>query len=148
MALLGLSGAPLAGDTFVVVADERKGRQIALSRQQKHREEMIVSKQRVTLEDLHRRIKEGEVKELRMIIKGDVQGSLGPLRDSLERISTEAVKLRVIHSSVGAITETDVMLASASNGVIVGFNVRPQPKAQKLAEQEKVELRQIGRAHV
>ncbi len=139
--VLGLSGVAMAGDTFVVVADERKGRQIALSRQQKHREEMIVSKQRVTLEDLHRRIKEGEVKELRLIIKGDVQGSIGPLRESLERISTEAVKLKVIHSSVGAINETDVMLASASNAVIVGFNVRPDPKAQKLAEQEKVEIR-------
>ena len=139
--VLGLSGIPLAGDSFVVVADERKGRQIALGRQQKHREEMIVSKHRVTLEDLHRRIQEGEVKELRLIIKADVQGSLGPLRESLERIGTEAVRLKVIHGSVGAITETDVMLASASNGVIVGFNVRPEPKAQRLAEQEKVELR-------
>jgi len=139
--VLGLSGVPMAGDTLVVVADERKGRQIALSRQQKHRETMIVSKQRVTLEDLHRRIQEGEVKELRIIIKGDVQGSIGPLRESLERISTEAVRLNVIHCSVGAITETDVMLASASNAVIVGFSVRPEPKAQKLAEQEKVEVR-------
>ncbi|MBF8260485.1 MAG: infB [candidate division NC10 bacterium] len=138
---LGLSGVPMAGDTLVVVADERKGRQIALSRQQKHREEMIVSKRRVTLEDLYRRIQEGEVKELRIIIKGDVQGSIGPLRESLERISTEAVRLKVIHCSVGAITETDVMLASASNAVIVGFSVRPEPKAQKLAEQEKVEIR-------
>ena len=138
---LGLSGVPMAGDALVVVADERKGRQIALSRQQKHREKMIVSKRRVTLEDLHRRIQEGEVKELRIIIKGDVQGSIGPLRESLERISTEAVRLKVIHCSVGAITETDVMLASASNAVIVGFSVRPEPKAQKLAEQEKVEIR-------
>lgn len=139
--VLGLSGIPLAGDTFVVVADERKGRQIAVGRQQKHREERIVSRHRVTLEDLHRRIKEGEVKELHMIIKGDVQGSIGPFRESLERISTEAVKLKVIHSSVGAINETDVMLASASNAVIVGFNVRPDSKAQKLAELEKVEIR-------
>jgi translation initiation factor IF-2 len=139
--VLGLSGVPMAGDTFVVVADERRGRQIALSRQQKHREDMIVSKQRVTLGDLHRRIREGEVKELRIIIKGDVQGSIGPLRESLERISTEAVRLKVIHSSVGAVTETDVMLASASNAVIVGFNVRPETKAQKLAEHEKVEIR-------
>jgi len=139
--VLGLSGVPMAGDTFVVVADERRGRQIALSRQQKHREDMIVSKRRVTLGDLHRRIQEGEVKELRIIIKGDVQGSIGPLRESLERISTEAVRLKVIHSSVGAVTETDVMLASASNAVIVGFNVRPETKAQRLAEQEKVEVR-------
>ncbi|MDE2322345.1 MAG: translation initiation factor IF-2 [candidate division NC10 bacterium] len=139
--VLGLSGVPMAGDTFVVVSDERKGRQIALSRQQKHREEMIVSKHRVTLEDLHRRIQEGEVKELRMIIKGDVQGSIGPFRESLGRIGTDAVRLKVIHASVGAITETDVMLASASNAVIVGFHVRPEPKAQKLAEQEGVEIR-------
>src|SRR5574337_653365 len=139
--VLGLSGVPMAGDTFVVVSDERKGRQIAISRQQKHREEMIGSKHRVTLEDLHRRIRDGEVKELRMIIKGDVQGSVGPFRESLERISTEAVRLKVIHASVGAITETDVMLASASNAVIVGFNVRPEPKTQKLAELEGVEIR-------
>jgi translation initiation factor IF-2 len=139
--VLGLSGVPMAGDSFIVVGDERKARQIALARQQKHREDMIVSKRRVTLEDLHRRIQEGEVKELRMIIKADVQGSLGPLRESLERLSTEAVRLKVIHASVGAVTETDVMLASASNAVILGFNVRPEPKAQKLAEQERVELR-------
>lgn len=139
--VLGLSGVPMAGDTFVVVSDERKGRQIAISRQQKHREERIGSKHRMTLEDLHRRIREGEVKELRMIIKGDFQGSVGPLRESLERISTEAVRLKVIHASVGAINETDVMLASASNAVIVGFNVRPEPKTQKLAELEGVEIR-------
>jgi len=139
--VLGLSGVPMAGDTFAVVSDERRGRQIALSRQQKHREEMIVSKHRMTLDDLHRRIQEGEVKELRMIIKGDVQGSIGPFRESLGRISTDAVRLKVIHASVGAITETDVMLASASNAVIVGFHVRPEPKAQKLAEQEGVEIR-------
>ena len=139
--VLGLSGVPMAGDTFVVVSDERKGRLIAISRQQKHREERIGSKHRMTLEDLHRRIREGEVKELRMIIKGDVQGSVGPLRESLERISTEAVRLKVIHASVGAINETDVMLASASNAVIVGFNVRPDPKTQKLAELEGVEVR-------
>lgn len=139
--VLGLSGVPMAGDTFVVVSDERRGRQIALSRQQKHREEMIVSKHRMTLDDLHRRIQEGEVKELRMIIKGDVQGSIGPFRESLGRIGSDAVRLKVIHASVGAITETDVMLASASNAVIVGFHVRPEPKAQKLAEQEGVEIR-------
>lgn len=139
--VLGLSGVPMAGDTFVVVSDERKGRLIAISRQQKHREERIGSKHRMTLEDLHRRIREGEVKELRMIIKGDVQGSVGPIRESLERISTEAVRLKVIHASVGSINETDVMLASASNAVIVGFNVRPEPKTQKLADLEGVEVR-------
>ncbi|MBZ0160408.1 MAG: translation initiation factor IF-2 [bacterium] len=139
--VLGLSGIPMAGDTFVVVSDERKGRQIALGRQQKHREETIVSKHRITLEDLHRRIAEGEVKELRIIIKGDVQGSIGPFRESLGRIGTGAVRLKVIHASVGAINETDVMLASASNAIIVGFHVRPDPKVQKLAEQEGVDIR-------
>ncbi len=139
--VLGLPGVPMAGDTFVVVSDERKGRQIALGRQQKHREEMIGSKRHMTLEDLHRSIEEGEIKELRMIIKGDVQGSIGPFRESLGRIGSGAVRLKVIHASVGAITETDVMLAAASNAIIVGFHVRPDPKVQKLAEYEGVEIR-------
>jgi translation initiation factor IF-2 len=139
--ILGLSGVPLAGDMFAAVGDERKARQIALARQEKHRLEMVVSQPRVTLEVLHHQIQQGEVKELRMILKGDVQGSVEPLRDSLERLGTEQVKVRVIHSSVGAITESDVMLASASNAIIVGFNVRPEPKAQRLAEQEKVDVR-------
>lgn len=139
--VLGISGVPQAGDTFIFVSDERKARQIALNRQEKHRQEVITFQKRLTLEDLHRRIQEGEVKELRIIIKGDVQGSIEPLRDSLERLSTSAVKLKVIHSSVGAITETDVMLASASNAIVLGFNVRPEPKALKLAEQEGVDIR-------
>ncbi len=139
--ILGLSGVPLAGDNFAAVGDERKARQIALARQERHRQEAMVSQPRITLDALHQQIEQGEVKELRMIIKGDVQGSVEPLRDSLERLSTERVKVNVIHSSVGAITESDVMLASASNAIIVGFNVRPEPKAQKLAEQEHVDLR-------
>ena len=141
VAILGLSGVPLAGDTFAVVGDERKARQIAVARQERHRQEVMVSQPRITLDALHQQIEQGEVKELRMIIKGDVQGSVEPLRESLERLSTERVKVNVIHSSVGAITETDVMLASASNAIIVGFNVRPEPKAQRLAEQEHVDLR-------
>jgi translation initiation factor IF-2 len=139
--ILGLSGVPLAGDTFAAVGDERKARQIALARQERHRQEAVVSQPRITLDALHQQIEQGEVKELRMIIKGDVQGSVEPLRESLERLSTERVKVNAIHSSVGAITESDVMLASASNAIIVGFNVRPEPKAQKLAEQEHVDLR-------
>jgi translation initiation factor IF-2 len=139
--ILGLSGVPLAGDNFAAVGDERKARQIALARQERHRQEAMVSQPRITLDALHQQIEQGEVKELRMIIKGDVQGSVEPLRESLERLSTERVKVNVIHSSVGAITESDVMLASASNAIIVGFNVRPEPKAQKLAEQEHVDLR-------
>jgi translation initiation factor IF-2 len=139
--ILGLSGVPLAGDNFAAVGDERKARQIALARQERHRQEVMVSQPRITLDALHQQIEQGAVKELRMIIKGDVQGSVEPLRESLERLSTERVKVNVIHSSVGAITESDVMLASASNAIIVGFNVRPEPKGQKLAEQEHVDLR-------
>jgi translation initiation factor IF-2 len=101
----------------------------------------MAAQRRVTLADLHRQIAQGEVKELPIILKGDVQGSIEALRESLERLSTEQVKLRVIHDSVGAITETDVMLASASNAIIVGFSVRPAPQAQRLAEQERVDIR-------
>jgi len=139
--ILGLSGVPLAGDTFAAVGDERKARQIALARQERHRQETMVSQPRITLDALHQQIQQGEVKELRMVLKGDVQGSVEPLRESLERLGTEQVIVKVIHSSVGAITESDVMLAAASNAIIVGFNVRPEPKAQRLAEQEKVDVR-------
>ncbi|MBI1999985.1 MAG: translation initiation factor IF-2 [candidate division NC10 bacterium] len=139
--ILGLSGVPLAGDTFAVVGDERKARQIAQARQEKHRQETMISQPRITLDALHQQIQRGEVKELRLILKGDVQGSVEPLRESLERLGTEQVMVKVIHSSVGAITESDVMLAAASNAIIAGFNVRPEPKAQKLAEQEQVDVR-------
>ena len=139
--ILGLSGVPLAGDTFAVVGDERKARRIALARQEKHRQETMVSQPRITLDALHQQIQRGEVKELRLILKGDVQGSVEPLRESLERLGTDQVMMKVIHSSVGAITESDVMLAAASNAIIVGFNMRPEPKAQKLAEQEQVDVR-------
>ena len=139
--VLGLSGVPLAGDAFAAVGDERKARQIALARQEKHRQEVVVSQPRLTLDALHQQIQQGEVKELRLILKGDVQGSVEPLRESLERLATDQVTVKVIHTSVGAITESDVMLAAASNAIVVGFNVRPEPKAQRLAEQERVDLR-------
>jgi translation initiation factor IF-2 len=139
--VFGFSGVPTAGEAFLVVPDEKKARMIAISRAQKHREEVIEAKPRITLDDLHRQIEEGAVKELRMIIKGDVQGSVEPVQDSLERIGTAAVKLKVIHSGVGAITESDVALASASNAIILGFNVKPEIKAQKLAAQEGAEIR-------
>jgi translation initiation factor IF-2 len=139
--ILGLSGVPLAGDTFAVVGDERKARQIALARQEKQRQEMAATQPRMTLDALHQQIQQGEVKELRLILKGDVQGSVEPLRESLERLATEQVTVKVLHTSVGAITESDVMLAAASNAIVVGFNVRPEPKAQRLAEQERVDLR-------
>ena len=139
--ILGLSGVPLAGDNFAVVGGERKARQIAMARQEMHRQETMVAQPRVTLDDLHQRIQQGEVKELRLIIKGDVQGSVEPLQDSLQRVGTGQVVVKTIHSSVGAITESDVMLAAASNAIIIGFNVRPEPKAQKLAGREKVDIR-------
>lgn len=139
--VLGLSGVPMAGDQFVVVSDERKARQIALTRLKKHREATYTSKVHLTLEDLHRRIREGEVKELRLIIKGDVQGSVEALRDALERLGGEAVKLKVIHAALGPVSESDVMLASASNAIILGFGVRADPQAHRLAEEERVQIR-------
>lgn len=139
--VIGLSGVPLAGDLFQVVADERKARQIAIVRQQRQREEHIQRTSRVTLEDLYRQIKEGEVKELNVLIKADVQGSAQAVRDALEKLSTSEVRLRVIQGAVGGITESDVMLASASNAIIIGFNVRPTPKARELTEREGVDVR-------
>jgi translation initiation factor IF-2 len=139
--VLGLSGVPLAGDLFQVVADEKKARQIALIRQERQREEHIQRTSRVTLEDLYRQIKEGEVKELNVLIKADVQGSVQAVRDTLEKLSTSEVRLRVIQGGVGGITESDVMLASASNAIVIGFNVRPTPKARELAEREGVDIR-------
>jgi translation initiation factor IF-2 len=139
--VIGLSGVPLAGDAFQVVGDEKKARQIATLRQQRQREEHIQRTSRVTLEDLYRQIKEGEVKELNVLIKADVQGSAQAVRDTLEKLSTSEVRVRVIQGAVGGITESDVMLASASNAIIIGFNVRPTPKARELAEREGVDVR-------
>ena len=139
--VIGLSGVPLAGDLFQVVSDEKKARQIATIRQQRRREEHMQRTSRVTLEDLYRQIKEGEVKELNVLIKADVQGSGQAVRDTLEKLSTSEVRLRVIQGAVGGITESDVMLASASNAIIIGFNIRPTPKARELAEREGVDIR-------
>jgi len=138
--ILGLSGVPSAGDTLVVVADERKARQIAMMRSERDRTRARATA-RVTLEDLHTRIQTGEVKELRLVLKADVQGSVEALTESLERLSTDEVKLKVIHGSVGAITESDVMLASASNAIVLGFNVKAEPKAASQAQADGVDLR-------
>jgi translation initiation factor IF-2 len=138
--ILGLSGVPQAGDTLLVVSDERKARQIATVRAERDRLKGKAAT-RVTLEDLHRRIEAGEVKELRLILKADVQGSVEALTESLERLSTEEVRLKVIHGSVGAINESDVMLASASNAIVIGFNVKPEPKAAAQAQAEGVDVR-------
>jgi len=139
--VVGLSGVPQAGDLFQTTADEKKARQIATLRQQRQREEHIQRTARVTLEDLYRQIKEGEVKELNVLIKADVHGSGQAVRDTLEKLGTSEVRLRVIQGAVGGITESDVMLGSASNAIIIGFNVRPTPKARELAEREGVDVR-------
>ena len=138
--LLGLSGVPQAGDTLLVVSDERKARQIATVRSERDRLKGK-SATRVTLEDLHKQIEAGEVKELRLVIKADVQGSVEALTESLERLSTDEVKLKVIHSSVGTVNESDVMLASASNAIVLGFNVKADPKAATQAQANGVDMR-------
>jgi len=138
--VLGLSGVPSAGDTLVAVADERKARQIATMRADRDRTRGRATT-RVTLEDLHARIEAGEVKELRLVLKADVQGSVEALTEALERLSTDEVKLKVIHGSVGAITESDVMLASASNAIVLGFNVKAEPKAASQAQADGVDVR-------
>ncbi len=137
----GISGVPQAGDEFVVVEDERQARQVAAHRQLKLREAELSRATKVTLDNLFARIKEGETKELRMVLKADVQGSLGAIIDSLNNLSTEEIKVNVIHSAAGAVTETDIMLASASDAIVIGFSVRAPQKVQELAEAEKVDLR-------
>ncbi len=139
--LLGLEGLPQAGDQFVVVADREKARGISEYREQKAREAALAKSSRVSLEGLAEQLKSVGVKELNVILKADVQGSVEVLGDLLTKQSTDKVKVKILHSGVGAITETDVLLASASNAIIIGFNVRPERKAQELAEQEKVDIR-------
>jgi translation initiation factor IF-2 len=136
----GLSGVPAAGDVLVVVSDERKARQIATMRQDREKLKGKAST-RITLEGLQKQIQTGEVKELRLVLKADVQGSVEAVAEALERLSTDEVKLKVIHSSVGAINESDVMLASASSAVIIGFNVKAEPKAASHAQANGVDIR-------
>jgi translation initiation factor IF-2 len=136
----GLDGLPDAGQKFAVLKDERTARQIALHRQERDREK-AVARPRFSLEDLHRHIEVGDLKELNIVIKADVQGSMEALQFSLRKLSGEKVKVNVIHAGVGGISESDVMLASASTAVVIGFNVRPEPKAAELAERESVDVR-------
>src|SRR5262245_46599522 len=138
--ILGISGVPSAGDVLVAVSDERKARQIAAMRQDRDKAKTKAAT-RITLEGLHKQIQTGEVKELRLILKADVQGSVEALTESLERLSTDEVKLKVIHASVGAINESDVMLASASNAIVLGFNVKAEPKAATQAQSSGVDVR-------
>ncbi len=139
--ILGLSEVPAAGDRFHQVKDEKTARDIAAKRKQKVREEYLQSTHKVSLENLYNQIKEGKVKELNIIVKADVQGSIEALKQSLQKLSNEEVKVRVLHGAVGAITETDVTLASASNAIIIGFNVRPDSNAQAAAEKESVDIK-------
>lgn len=139
--ITGLSEVPKAGDKLIVVDDEKMARNIAAKRQSKIKEDKVKSDKRVSLEDLYDRMKEGELKELNIIVKADVQGSVEAVRQSLLKLSNEEVVIKPIHGGVGAITETDVMLASASNAIIIGFNVRPTSSATSLAKSEEVDLR-------
>ena len=143
--ILGLEGMPNAGDPFQVTETERMARQISLKRQELKRFEDSRNVKKVTLDNLYETITEGEVLELKVIIKGDVQGSVEALKQSLEKLSTREIRLNVIHASAGAINDSDVMLAAAdSNAIIIGFNVRPTPQAKILAEQEKVDIRKYN----
>jgi translation initiation factor IF-2 len=139
--ILGLESMPDAGDTFLVMADRDKAKGIATYRKAKEREALLAKSSRVSLEGLAEQIKQAGVKDLNLILKGDVQGSVEVLADSLSRMSTEKVRVKVLHSGVGAITESDVLLASASNAVVIGFNVKPDRKAQEVADRENVEIR-------
>jgi translation initiation factor IF-2 len=139
--MLGLSGAPQAGDKFVVMEDEREAREIANKRLQLAREQGMRTKKHITLDEIGRRLAIGDFKELNIIVKGDVDGSIEALADSLLKLSTQKVQVNIIHKSVGAISESDVMLASASNAIIVGFQVRPTGSARKLAEEEQIDVR-------
>jgi translation initiation factor IF-2 len=139
--ILGMEGLPQAGDQFVVVADRDKARGISEYREQKAREATLAKSSRVSLEGLAEQIQTAGTKELNIILKGDVHGSVEVLSDLLAKLSNDKVRLKLLRSGVGAITETDVLLASASNAIIIGFNVRPERKAQGLAEQEEVDIR-------
>jgi translation initiation factor IF-2 len=139
--ILGLGGVPEAGDTFVAVADDQKARQVAEHRKAKQREAEMAKTAKVSLDDLYQQIQTGEVKELKIVLKADVQGSVEAMSEALRRLSSDDVRVNVLHASVGGITESDVLLASASNAIVIGFNVRPEPKAAALAEREGVDIR-------
>jgi len=139
--VIGLPGVPSAGDVFQAVKDERIAREIAEDRARKQRATELAGAGKVSLDDLFAKIQEGSVKELALVIKADVQGSSEALAAAVEKLPTEVVKLRVIHNGVGGITESDVLLAAASNAIIIGFNIRPEPKASDLAEKERVDVR-------
>lgn len=139
--ILGLSDVPAGGDQFVEVPNDKTARLIAEKRQEMQREEMLKATSKISLDDLFEQMSEGKVKDLNIVIKADVQGSVQAVKQSLERLSNDEVQIKVIHGGVGAITESDVLLASASNAIIIGFNVRPVSGAEQLAEKETVDIR-------
>lgn len=141
VSILGLDGAPQAGDKFKVYEDEREAKQIAAKRSQLSREQSVRTQRHITLDEIGRRIALGGFKELNIILKGDVDGSVEALTDSLQKLSTEEIQVNIIHKGVGAITESDVLLASASEAIIIGFNVRPSVNARQLAEKEEIDIR-------
>ncbi len=141
VSILGLDGAPQAGDNFNVLQDEKEAKQIAAKRTQLLREQNVRTQRHITLDEIGRRIALGEFKELNMILKGDVDGSVEALTDSLQKLSTEEIQVNIIHKAVGAITESDVLLASASDAIVIGFNVRPMANARQIAEKEEIDIR-------
>ena len=139
--VIGFESVPQAGDDFTVVTDEKKAKDLAAQRMQKQRELELAKSSRVTLEDFYKKMKKGVVKDLNLILKADVQGSIEALSEALGRLSTEAVRVKILHASVGAINESDCMLASASEAIILGFNVKSEPSAQAVADKEKIDIR-------
>lgn len=139
--IVGLSGVPMAGDEFVALDDDKKAKQVSIHRLEKQRAKELSKTSKLSLESLYEQIKDGEVKDLNLIIRADVQGSIEALTDALEKLSSSEVKIHVVHSATGTITESDIMLASASNAIVIGFNVRPNSKVQDLANQEHVDIR-------
>ena len=141
VSILGLDGAPQAGDNYIVMADEREAKSIATRRQQLQREQSVRSQKSLTLDEIGRRLAVGDFQELNIVLKGDVDGSIEALSDSLQRLSTEEIQVNIIHKAVGGITDSDVLLATASKAIILGFQVRPAGSARKLAEKEDIEIR-------
>jgi len=141
ISILGLDGAPQAGDKFHVFEDEREAKQIATKRMQLQREQSVRTQKHITLAEIGRRIALGDFKELNLIIKGDVDGSVEALTDSLQKLSTEEIHINIIHKAVGPITESDVLLASASDAIVIGFNVRPMGAARTIADREEIDIR-------
>ena len=139
--ILGLSGVPMAGDELIALEDERSAKQVSLHRGQKQRTKELAQTNRLSLDKLYEQMQQGEVKDLNIILKADVHGSIEALSEALTKLSNEEVKVNVVHSASGTITESDISLAAVSNAIIIGFNVRPTPKVQALAAEENVDMR-------